>query len=343
VEYLIVTHPAFAAQAERIAALKRAEGLRVAVVDVEHAYDRFSTGIVEAEALHQLIRETAQGGRLRYVLLVGADTFDPQDFMGSGAVSYVPSVYGWDGEFGRVPSENQYADLDGDGTPEVAVGRLPVHTAAEADAMVDKISRQQSVLRALERRQLFVVDNRPLFRSEASSVAAGFPRAVQSWSDLTDGVTAARAALFGALNAGVAVTHYFGHGGPEQWADERLLDIADARALNGPGTVVFDWACLSQLYQYLWGPSVNEALLLNPNGGALASFGPAGISDVGVQARLYRHVYQELKVPRVTLGEAIRRAKARALAEDPSARPAVEGFGLLGDPALRLPSLGDVH
>ena len=38
------------------------------------------------------------------------------------------------------------------------------------------------------------------------------------------------------------------------------------------------------------------------------------------------------------LGQAIRRAKGRALDREPASRSAVEGFNLVGDPALRLPA-----
>ena len=340
VEYLIVTHAAFAAQAARIAQLKRAEGLQTAVVDVEDAYDAFSGGVVEAEAVHQIVRQAARGGRLRFVLLVGADTFDPQDFMGTGAVSYVPSLMGWDGEFGRVPSENRYADLDGDGTPEVAIGRLPAHDVAEADALVDKIAGQAAVLRQAARRQLFAVDTDPLFGSEARGVAGLFPRAVPSWADLSGGWQPARDALFQAWSGGVALTSYFGHGGPQQWADESLLDVADGASVGGPPSVFLTWTCLTQFYQFLWGPSVNEALLLRPGTGALASFGPAGIADVSLQATLYGELYRAMQTPGVSLGEAIRQSKARTLLQNPAAGPVVDGYNLLGDPGLRLPDLG---
>ena len=67
----------------------------------------------------------------------------------------------------------------------------------------------------------------------------------------------------------------------------------------------------------------------------MAAFGPAGISDVAAQALLYERLYAEL--PRAgTIGEAVRRAKAAALAADPRARAVVDGWNLLGDPALRL-------
>ena len=48
-------------------------------------------------------------------------------------------------------------------------------------------------------------------------------------------------------------------------------------------------------------------------------------------------MYRELAKSGVSLGEAIRRAKNAVLASDPNAQEVVEGFLLLGDPALELP------
>ncbi len=79
---------------------------------------------------------------------------------------------------------------------------------------------------------------------------------------------------------------------------------------------------------------MNESLLLKPGGGAVAAFGPAGITDAPLQAALYERLYDELSRGRVALGEAIRRAKARAVAEEPGSVPVVEGWNLLGDPSL---------
>ncbi|HSD66183.1 MAG TPA: C25 family cysteine peptidase, partial [Vicinamibacteria bacterium] len=346
VEYLIVTHPLFAAQAERLAEAKRREGMRVTVADVESAYDRLSGGVPEANAVRGLVRRAAGGGRLRYVLLLGDDSFDPDDRAGFGGWAFVPSLNGWDGIFGRVASENRYADLDGDGRPEVAIGRLPARTAAEADALVDKVERQLALLAPGASRHLFAVDNPGPdgfdFRAEARSVAARLPRrVVQKWADLAEGAAAARSNLFSGLAEGAVFTHYFGHGGPQTWADEGLLTVEDAASLPSAGTVVLAWSCQTQFFQYLFGPSVNESLLLKPDGGAVAAFGPFGITDAPMQTALAERLYDELLRGRVALGEAIRQAKARAVAEDPSSMPVVEGWNLLGDPSL-LVSVGTV-
>jgi hypothetical protein len=275
------------------------------------------------------------------VLLVGDDTFDPRDFAGTGAVSFVPSAVRFDEVWGRVPSENGYADVDGDGRPDVAIGRLPVRTPAEADLLAEKIVRQRELLSESAGRHLIAVDNRgpgdPPFLEDAATVPLPAGTSV-AWADVGEGVDVARRALAGGLAAGAQVTHYFGHGGPEVWADEQLLTVPEVASLPaGPPTVLFTWACQSQWYLNLWGPSLNEALLLAPQGGALASFGPAGITTPRQQQALARGVYGRFLLGGQTLGEAVRLAKGEALAADPTTRPAVEGWNLLGDPALRLP------
>jgi len=344
-DYLIVTHAAFAEQARRIAALKEADGHRTWVVDVENAYDRFSGGVTEPAAVQALIRQGARAG-VRTVLLVGDDTFDPRDFSGLGQESFIPSLMGWDGQYGRVPSENRYADVDGDGSPDVAIGRLPVQTAEEADVMVDKISRQADVLRDAGRRHLLVVDNQgprdPNFAGEASKVAALFGAGADTqWADLAQGVDRARADLAAGLATGPLATHYFGHGGEDFWADEHLFDAGEAASLGNAGheTLLFAWTCVSQNYLFGMGPSVGEAMLLAPEGGALATVGPTGITEAKDQAVLFGRLYPHL-LRGLSLGESLRRAKAETLRLDPDARGVVEGWSLLGDPALTLPVEG---
>jgi hypothetical protein len=336
-DYLIVTHPDFAAQAAQLATAKRSQGLRVAIADVQNLYDRWSSGIPEANAVAEQVRRMQPRG-LRFVLLLGDDSFDPDDRAGLGARSYVPSLNGWDGTFGRVASENRYADVDGDGRPDVAIGRLPASTSAQARALVVKVEQEQARLAAVRGRQLFAADNPGRdgfdFAAEARQVAAQLPSTSTAFADLAQGIGPARAQLFQGLADGAAFTHYFGHGGPQTWADEGLLTIEDAASLPGSGTVVLTWTCLAQFYQYIFGPSVNEAMMLDPDAGALAAFGPSGITEVGLQAILYQRLYEELATGGTTLGEAIQRAKARAVAEDPRAVPVVEGWNLLGDPAL---------
>jgi hypothetical protein len=342
-DYLVVAPAAFRAAAERLAAAKEAEGLRAKVVDLERAYDHYSAGAPEAQAVRALLAQARRRGGVRYALLLGDDTFDPKGHLGDAPEVFVPSLLGWDGEFGRVPSENLYADTNGDGRPELAIGRLPARTSEEAQALAEKVSRQAELLAPGGRRVLFAVDRSGAMDSPFRQVAEGvasrhFAGRRIGFADLAEGVASAREALTDALRGGAGSVHYFGHGGPETWSDAPLLTSADAAGLegSGAGAVVLSWACESQWYQYHLGPSVNESLLLVRGGGAVAAFGPAGISDPSLQRALYEAVYSRLGQG-LSLGEAVRRAKADALKADPRALPVVAGFNLLGDPALRFP------
>jgi hypothetical protein len=340
VDYLVVTHADFGDAAQRLAGLHAREGMQTAVVDVARAYDALAGGAFEAQAVRGLLGRLTVRKQPPTVVLFGDDTLDPRDYLGLGSVAFVPSLSGWDGSFGRIASENRYADQDGDGAPDLAIGRLPADSASSAALLVDKIERGSPPLGPHATQVVAIDDQGPSdvsFEGAAGRVAKWLPLSSAVWADVSQGVGVARATLQDGWRAGPVVVQYFGHAGAETWADEHLLTNGDVPALDGigPAPFVFTWTCQAQWYQYHLGPSVNEALLLVPNGGALATVGPTGISDPGLQSQLAEGVLQRLAAG-ATLGEAIRAAKAEALARTPDARGVVEGFTLLGDPALVL-------
>ena len=344
VKYLIVTHPLFKAQADRLAELKTEERLKAAVVVVDTAYDAFSGGVQEPKAIAALIRKAAQTSRtLQYVVLFGDDALDPRNYLGGATPSYVPSIMGWDGT-SRVPNENAYADVDGDGAPDLAIGRLPVTTIEEATAVVDKIEVQTATLASSNNVHVFVSDDSresdARFEESAREMSALLPSSSTSvMAEMSAGVGLARAALVGSWQQGVTMTHYFGHGGPEIWTDEALFSVDDVPDLQAsmPPMVLLAWACQSQFYQNYYGPSVNEALFLAPSSGSLASFGPVGISSPERQRDVYERVYRDLYKNGLSLGEIIRRAKREALAESYLNQGVVDGFMFFGDPSLKIP------
>ncbi len=343
VRYLIVTHPLFRAQADRLAALKTAEGLKAVVVETETAYDRFSSGIEDPQAIAALIRyAAAASSKLTYAVLFGDDTLDPRNHLGGGGIAYVPSILGPDA-YSLVPNENAYADVDKDGRPDIALGRLPVTTIEEATDMVDKIENQAATLLASRNVHVFVSDAPGAagadFAQQAEEMAALLPEASTAvLADAGAGVGTARTTLFGSWQQGVTATHYFGHGGPEIWTDHALFSVDDVPALldHMPPSMLFMWACQSQYFQYYYAPSLGEALFLLPRSGTVSSFGPVGITSTLGQRAIYRNVYKNLYKRGLSIGEIIRQAKLAALDGSPRNQDVVNSFMLFGDPSLTL-------
>ena len=65
----------------------------------------------------------------RFALLVGGASADARNFLGLGELDFVPTKL-VDTVFLETASDDWFVDADGDGLPAIAVGRLPVRTAA---------------------------------------------------------------------------------------------------------------------------------------------------------------------------------------------------------------------
>ena len=316
-QYLIVTHPRFC-RAGRAASprLKQAEGLRAEVVTSTRPTTTSRRASSRPRDQGARRARTRGRGRLRYVLLVGDDSFDPRDYVGSGAVAFVPSLAG----VGRRVRPRPVGEpLRRHGRRRRA--RRRHRPAAGADARGGRRAgrprsrRRPTALAAVAGRHLFVTDDSSEddapFRDDADArgaVAARGQRRAAVRRRHRRRRRRARQALQDGWQQGAAMTHYFGHGGHDA-VGRRAAAVRrhgrERRRRAGDPTVLFAWACLSQFYQNFWGPSINEALLLLPNGGTLASFGPAGISSPGSQRPLVEGVYRNLRPAR---GSATRRA-----------------------------------
>lgn len=344
-EVLVIAPEGLLPAAEDFASLLRARGRTAEVLDAQALYDRHTGGLVDAAALHAALREAFAAGSLREVVLLGDDSHDPRGLSAPAPRDFLPSLQAWDAEFGRLVSENLSADLDGDGAPDIVISRLPVGDLDEARALVAKLARGAGQVRAGRGpgTQVLAVDNSlgddPAFEKIAALAASLLPAGdTQAWARVAEGVAPARQALMSSLDGGAAAVHYFGHGAFDRWADEHLLGLADVAQLGHvPETVAFTWACEAQWYDSPFGPALGEALVRMPSGGALASFGPAGITSPDGQVALMQALYARLYAQGLPLGEAVRQAKVELMQRDPERyRAVVEGWNLLGDPEVRL-------
>ena len=90
------------------------------------------------------------------MLLVGDASLDPRNYLGLGSFDLVPTKL-IDTAFLETASDDWFVDFNGDGLPEMAVGRLPVRTVEEAQIVVSKIVGYEQSARRM-REVLLVAD-----------------------------------------------------------------------------------------------------------------------------------------------------------------------------------------
>jgi hypothetical protein len=104
----------------------------------------FVSNAGSATEIRNEIRRHAEGGELKFILLVGdaepAAVLDPRvrarsvpAFMAQAKVNVR-----WHST-PELPTDNWYADLDDDGVPDVAIGRLPADSPQELSLMIQKV------------------------------------------------------------------------------------------------------------------------------------------------------------------------------------------------------------
>ncbi len=341
-DYLIVTHGDFRQAITPLADARRADGYAVEVVDVNDLYQIYSGGVVDPNAIRDYVRFAAEVKGARFLLLVGGDTYDYKDRLGVGSISFIPSLYAATSSIVQyAPTDTLFADVDDDGLPELAVGRLPVRTVEELEILIGKI--------------LAYAENTPsgaaLFASDAFDGGAGLSFADISselagylgpdWSvhhaDIDDlGLAGARAELMSRVESGVSLTHYFGHSGPTLWSFLQLFTTNDAAGLTNHGlpSIFAQWGCWNTYYVTPTYDTMGHELLLGGDRGGAAVLGAATLTEPESDLGLAREILPLLGERGWTIGGALTEAKRRLGEQHPEMVDILLGWTLLGDPAM---------
>lgn len=132
----VVAPPEFHAALQAWVDWRRAGGHEVVIIDAAQ----------QPQAVRGALIRLARASDLKYVLLVG-DAWPPASKppRDAGVPAYhAPAKVNvhWGSE-PEIATDNWYADLDDDQLPDLAVGRLPVHSAEELKALVARIVRYE--------------------------------------------------------------------------------------------------------------------------------------------------------------------------------------------------------
>ena len=157
-----------------------------------------------------------------------------------------------------------------------------------------------------------------------------------------------RSTVLSQLSAGAGLVAYNGHSHHWQWAitDERpnveqnwLLGLYDTDLLANKDRyfVNLSMTCLTSQFQKpaFSGTVIDERLFLNPNGGAIAVWGPSGLSVAYGHDILQRGFYKALwNAPPFTakIGALIEAGNVELLTQSACCQDTLKTFLLLGDP-----------
>jgi hypothetical protein len=338
-DLVIISHGDFLESMKPLQALRKAQRLRVALVDVEDLYDEFNFGVKSPQAIKDFLSfaRTKWWRKPRFVLLVGDGTFDPRDSLRLGNYDFVPTKL-VDTEYLETASDDWFVDFDRDGLPDLAIGRLPVRTPEETVTVVSKIvSYEQST----EMKQVLLVadigDEYFDFEGAAGEVEALLPSTYLPAQKIYRGSygsdALARADLLEAINQGPLLVNFIGHGSQQLWSGGSILTSEDAdRLINGNRLSFFvNMTCLNGFFQDVYLESMAEALLKAPQG-AVAIWTSSGLTYPDQQSLMNQELIRLLfNGGSLRLGEATMRAKAAT--EDQDVR---RTWILFGDPSMRL-------
>ncbi|MBT8115494.1 MAG: hypothetical protein KJP04_08940, partial [Arenicella sp.] len=306
------------------------------LVDVETVYAAYSGGVVDAFAIRDFINEAYHTRGTRHVLLVGGDIYDYRDYTGSGAQSFIPSIYmPIANNVKAIPSDATYALIDDDLVPDLTIARLPVRSTADLQNLITK--RQDYLARSYGNSAVFAADELDAynysFKSDAERLIFDH---FQGWNIdevyLDDSPIAdATAGIVSSMNDGVALAAYFGHSSTDRWSLSSMLSGQDVADLNNAGSpmVVTQWGCWNTFYVSPENDSMAHRFLVEGQQGAVTVMGATSFTQADAEKRMAGVLFGNLKSG-MSIGEAVLLAKQQIAAETPYQIDVLLGWAVLG-------------
>ncbi len=267
VDYIIVAPQLFLSQAERLAEINRNQyNLNVKVLELSKIYNEFSSGNPDISAIRNLVRYVYENAstlenRIKYVCLFGDASFDYKDRI-SNNTNFVPVWHAYNSfnltnsfvsdDFYGMMDLNEGAIYNSDRL-DIAIGRILADSPKRATELVDKIELYYKSESYGSWRNNFVVvsDDVDEFwektlqetTNEIADLVAQdkpFINVTKIHSDAFQQESSAGGdrypvvtkALSEAMEAGAMVIDYFGHGGEDGLAKERIFEKPDINNLR---------------------------------------------------------------------------------------------------------------
>lgn len=362
-DYLIIVHDDFSADVEPLRDHRQEyNGFTVDVVGTSAIYDEFSWGLFDPTAIRDFLAYTSESGHWSpqpaFVLFVGDGNYDYKNYSLTSPGNWIPPY-----ELEGIAYDDWYVSLDGDNVPDMFLGRLPAQSRDEVQRMVEKIIRYDTepTLGPWRNRILLLADDEIIgcrFTREDSwntvhtqdsellsqqSIPGNFEQIkiylMEYDLDQSCRKPGATDDLIAALNDGVALFNYIGHGGYEVIADERAFYApSDLPRVQNEGMpfLLAAFTCDMGVYDRPRDESIAEDMLRLENKGSIASIAASRGTYSDPNFNLSQWFYYNLFMSGAGFGIASTIGEALLAAKEMASSSSVSRLYLLfGDPAQR--------
>jgi len=259
IDYVIITQDFLADQAQRLANYHiQNSNLNVQVISLNQIYNEFSSGSPDISAIRDFVKhlyDNATTNQLKYVCLFGDASYDYKDRIG-GNNNIVPVFEAFDSfnlatsyvtdDFYGMMDANE-GEMNSFERQDVITGRIPVSDVLQAEKVVDKIlnyynpksfgdwrtqimlvaddidARGEEIIQTeMEKIADTISANQPIFNLKKVYMDAY----TQQTSSGGNRYPTVNTEISNQVEKGTVLVDYFGHGGEDGWAAERILEVS---------------------------------------------------------------------------------------------------------------------
>ncbi|MBO7337548.1 MAG: type IX secretion system sortase PorU [Paludibacteraceae bacterium] len=373
-DFVIISPEEYLEYANRLADLhSHYDGISTLVVTPQQIYNEYSSGTPDATAFRWLMKsiyERASDGRKpQNLLLFGDATYDHRGYLKANvpynkvltyesinSLHVTTGSYATDDYFGMLADETGSLLYD---SMSIGVGRLPVSSPSQANAMVNKVQTylRDSLKGEWKNRLVYIADDdndaNLCYTWQSDTLAKRMERehkefqVTRLFTDAFSKVVTSNSASYPEVqykimqlfSDGTLFFDYTGHGSTEGLAAEKFFDRNDITNLYNKKYPFFYTATCDYGDYDKSTLSSGEEVMLREKGGAIALVTACRTvyadGNFTLNGNYHKHFLTKENGKPITFGESFRRAK-NTTAKGSGASNRLP-YVLLGDPALRFP------
>ena len=307
IDYVIVSPDNLADAFEPLVKWKNMKGVRTKVVTLGEIYDQYSDDRYPKIRIKKYLRDCYENKGLKFAMLVGDNSNFPSsecyvEYMSSYCENVPVDLFyaGFDKDFDwETNGDNKIGTFwdNIDLYPEIYLSRLPVISINQVTSYIKKILKyeQSSQRESYAKKMLLVASDiektgvNDIGQRQSDSLLYKYILPTGWIGDISYFYESKTSFLGGAqydltpenlhkeLNKGYHLVNVFTHGYAQKWTDledRQDYDYNMALQLNNKNhSIILSAACYTNAFDSIPDPSLSEALIRNPNGGAIAFLG----------------------------------------------------------------------